>query len=210
MTRPTLTLKITPNVIPGRKPRKPVDRWVNALRIEENAHGIRRKSACEKNLGQVVDEIVALGSGDALELRLFRELKKDLVRLDEVSVVVRKAQLHPFARRHMKIILRSQKWITRLVADDADRDTVRVRPTQEFGRPGIRRGFVHARAVDVTLHFRPGIFLADAAQMVAHRNLGLREGRRHDAPLDRDFMKQGVITNEGVVEINANTHDRSG
>ena len=69
-------------------------------------------------------------------------------------------------------------------------------------RTGVSRAALSSMyAESAPLHFDPDAFPAVAAQMVAHAQLGSREIGRNPSPLQCDPVEQGVVADDGVVEV---------
>src|SRR5882672_9615509 len=92
------------------------------------------------------------------------------------------------------------------VAHDDEIPTLRLGPSKEIDRAGIGDCVVHARAVDVTLNFSPGILLAGLPQVIAHTQLGLRKFGRNQIALQSHPVEKRVVADEGVVEIDPYSH----
>jgi len=95
------------------------------------------------------------------------------------------------------------------VADDAKFNAVFASPLHKFNNARVRLGFRHACAVDVALHFSPHVFLADGAKMVAHSQLRARDGGWHCFLFCCYLVKQRVVTDNGIVKVDADQHERA-
>ena len=96
--------------------------------------------------------------------------------------------------------------MARLVADDAQFVTGIACPAHEIDGAGIGCRVGQACPVDIALHFGPGVFLASAAQEIAHLKFVVRQVRRNVSALARDQMEDVIVIDDRVVEIETNTH----
>ncbi len=92
------------------------------------------------------------------------------------------------------------------MADDRQRDPGFVRPREKLEHAGESDRLVHARAVDRALHGRPHVFLPRRAQVIAHGELAHRTVGRNDGLLERDPVKQRVVADDRVVEVDTEPH----
>src|SRR5258706_1299729 len=112
----------------------------------------------------------------------------------------------PPASCFMQIIRMAQKGTTCHVAYDSQVYALGSGPGEKIYRTRLSDRVVHARTIDVTLHFRPSVLLAGLAQVVAHAQLGRRKVGRDQAALEGYPVEKRVVADDGVVEIDADAH----
>ena len=162
------------------------------------------KGRLAQNLGQIVNEGRAAAKGDAFDLGLFGQFQKNPGAGEaDFGGVEETLLFEPEEGGLVEIVALAQERMPGFVADDAGGNSRAAAGHEKLDHSRIRRGFRHARAIDAALHFRPRVLPSGAAQMIAH--VGLVDGqiRRRQAALPRHAMKQGVVTNNRIVKINA-------
>src|SRR6185437_13238123 len=114
----------------------------------------------------------------------------------------------PCARSRVQIARLAQIRCARLVADDAHGDLALMQSPERIEHAFERLGIEDARAIDDALQQRPVVLAADRPQIVAHGDLVPRRIRRNPGAFERDLMKQRVVADQRVVEIQAKQHDQ--
>ena len=104
----------------------------------------------------------------------------------------------------MEVVSRTSVGVTGFVADDASRDSFysATREKPQYARKW--NGVVHASPIDIPLHFRPRILFSTLTQVIAYVPFRGRQVRGNQALLTSNSMKQLVIADNRVIEVNAN------
>src|SRR6266705_5177231 len=96
--------------------------------------------------------------------------------------------------------------MARLVAYDGQMYPLGLGPGEKIDRAGIGDRIIHARTIDIALHFRPNIFLAGLPQVVAHAQLGRRKFGWNQISLEGYLVEKRIVADDGVVKIDADAH----
>src|SRR6516225_1652013 len=174
--------------------------------IEQDALDASRKFGRQQNFRQIVNKDITSLTADALELFRDCQIEEYVLGRDQRPAVRVKHLPDPLACTAVQIVFHPEVGMARLVADDAQLVTGTAGPAHEVYRAGIRHRVAHARAVDVALHFGPYLFLAGAAQKIAHGELAARQVDGNMAAFARDQMEDKIVVDDRIVEIETDAH----
>src|SRR6267142_2265981 len=200
-----MATKVLADFPPAADAQHAVDLRMMPIGIEQDALHAGGEGFREQDLGQVVDVVLAGARADARKLFFLGQLEEHVALVDQRAVMVQVPR-DPAPRGLVQVMARPDKGMPGLVADDAHRDAALHRPPQEFDGARVGAHLVHACAVDRALHLGPHILATLPAQEITHGELALRRIDRHRALLHGDTVKNLVVADERVVEVNADAH----
>src|SRR5579859_59790 len=178
------------------------------LGIEQDTAHSRRKTRQRKDFREIVDEHVAAKESRASDLVFLGQCEEQVARIDLVAAQAdQPARCQKASRRGVQIMLRPADRGARFVADDEQLVAGFPRGRDEIGKAGIGRRQLHAGAIDVALQLRKRVGAAGAVEIIAHAVLVARQMGGDQSALQSRCMKDAIVANDRVVEIDSDAHD---
>ncbi|MGO9771879.1 MAG: hypothetical protein ACLPSW_20495 [Roseiarcus sp.] len=106
----------------------------------------------------------------------------------------------------VQIIASAAKRMARLVTDDEEFMAERAGSFEKTENAWIRRGEIHARAIDIALKFGEILFAPRGVKEISNVVFAARKILRNKPSLQRRNMERAVIADDGVVEVDADPH----
>jgi len=174
------------------------------VRGEKQLPGFRREIVPRKDLGEVVYKMRAAQGSDALNLLRASALEKNIV-AGKAEIREKAFRFQQFERRLPQIHASAvQQGETCFVGDNLQWDAEPGAMPEKNIRAVEQRGGLNARAIDDDLQPRPQPFpVRQESDRLLDLFLVAGDGRLDQPFLAGGEMKEPVITNERVVEVNA-------
>ena len=106
----------------------------------------------------------------------------------------------------MKIVLLSEEGMLRFVADDSHFDALFHRRPEEIEHAWVGLSVDETWTINVALHLGPVRLLTDLAQVIANGCFILWQRSGDETTLQSHTVKDTVVADNRVVEINADDH----
>ena len=161
-----------------------------------------RKTGIEEKLRQIVNEMRTAEGADALVLGFLGQFEEHLIAAYADAFGIKETTgFKPPPGGGMQIMRLAEKGVFGFVADDAHFNALPHGVAEELQHTRVGLCIHEARTIDVALHLRPVRLMPSLPQVIAHCGLC-----RNQPTFDRHAMKNTIVADCRVVEINSNDH----
>lgn len=161
----------------------------------------------EKSFFEVIDKVRTARFPDVSDFFRSRLAKMNVLRRQPDAMRIEKTlRCEPFTRRLLQIKGRPHDRRAGFMADDVNRQPSPDGVREKFQDAGKWLRPRHVRTVNVTLQLRPVPFPVLLPQEVSHVVLAGGQRGGNQPAFHSDGMKQLVVANNRIIEINAEDH----